>query len=98
MEHFYYEREMHFEEDKLGIPQPVDGKRASVEEADLILVPLVVADKANHRIGYGGGFYDELLNQTKAYKLGLSLSSRLDYLIQREDWDISLDEVLTGVH
>lgn len=48
-----------------GIPEPIPTPPHSAEvlpEAfDAVLVPLLAADVAGHRVGYGGGFYDRFL-------------------------------------
>ncbi len=79
----------------MGIPEPSNAQKADFEEVDLVLVPLLAADKMGNRIGYGGGFYDRLLQNSKAAKIGLSLSTKLDKISQKEVWDIKLDGVLT---
>lgn len=38
----------------------------SPEILDIIIVPALMADKNNYRLGYGKGFYDRLLLQTSA--------------------------------
>ncbi len=96
MEHFYYDFGMRLVENKLGIPEPIGAKLADFSRVDLILVPLLVADRNLNRIGYGGGFYDRLLKRTKAVKTGLSLSPPVDFISQSDDWDIKLDEVIRG--
>lgn len=95
MAHFHFQLDTILKENDLGIPEPMDAKPASFEQVDLVLVPLVSADKIGNRIGYGGGYYDRLLNNTKVSKVGLSLSPLLDQMVQLSDWDIKLDIVLT---
>lgn len=36
---------------------------------DLIVVPALVVNKKNNRLGYGGGYYDRFLSDTKALKV-----------------------------
>ena len=43
-----------------GIPEPESGETVSWEDA-LMIMPGVAFDEENHRIGYGGGFYDRYL-------------------------------------
>jgi 5-formyltetrahydrofolate cyclo-ligase len=77
-------------ENHLGIPEPLHPDPADVRQADLILVPLLMADKSGQRIGYGGGFYDRLLRETQAYSAGLCLAPLVDEL-NAEPWDTPLD-------
>lgn len=95
MHHYYLNDQTELVENKMGIPEPANGEEASIEDLDLILVPLLVSDKEGYRIGYGGGYYDRLLKETKALKVGLSLSPPVDEILQREEWDIPLDYLIT---
>ncbi|MEQ8626208.1 5-formyltetrahydrofolate cyclo-ligase [Ekhidna sp.] len=93
--HYYVDDQTVLVENKMGIPEPANGEEASIDDLDLILVPLLVSDKEGYRIGYGGGYYDRLLKETKALKVGLSLSPPVDEILQREEWDIPLDYLIT---
>ncbi|WP_424962799.1 5-formyltetrahydrofolate cyclo-ligase [Ekhidna sp.] len=95
MRHYYLDDHTELAENKMGIPEPANGEEASISDLDLILVPLLVSDKKGYRIGYGGGYYDRLLKETKALKVGLSLSPPVDEILQREEWDIPLDYLIT---
>lgn len=57
-----------------GIPEPVDGIEVSPEKIDVVFLPLMAFDKEGHRVGYGKGFYDVLLNKCRpdVIKVGLS--------------------------
>ena len=95
MQHYRFEAATHLEKNHLGIPEPVDAQESSLEDVDLIFVPLLVTDKKGSRIGYGGGYYDSLLKETKAIKIGLSLSNPVDNLVQTDEWDIPLNYLIT---
>lgn len=41
-------------------------KAVSPKNLDLIIVPALMVDKNNYRLGYGKGFYDRLISQTQA--------------------------------
>ncbi len=95
MRHFSLTESTALVKNKFGIPEPTNSEEASIENLDLIFVPLLLCDKEGFRIGYGGGYYDRLLSETKALKVGLSLSPPADIILQREEWDIPLDYLIT---
>lgn len=45
-----------------GIPEPEEGEAVNWENA-LMIMPGVAFDRENHRVGYGGGFYDRYLEK-----------------------------------
>jgi 5-formyltetrahydrofolate cyclo-ligase len=95
MNHFILEKKTKLIENSMGIPEPIDGDLVDFIKADLILIPLLVCDEDKNRIGYGGGFYDQLLLETNATKVGLSLSPPLDSILQKEEWDVPLDYIIS---
>jgi 5-formyltetrahydrofolate cyclo-ligase len=60
---------------KYGIPEP---EIKNIVYPDILLIPLVAFDKNLNRLGYGGGYYDRLINKLskkkKIIKIGLALS------------------------
>jgi 5,10-methenyltetrahydrofolate synthetase len=56
---------------RFGIPEPAVPVFAAEDELDLIIVPGMAFDRAGHRIGRGGGFYDRLLPQYHAVRAGI---------------------------
>lgn len=94
LKHYFLEPDAKLINNK-GIPEPAFAEVADIKQVDLILVPLLVADREGNRIGYGGGYYDRLLQETKAVKIGLSLSNPLDKIIQTDEWDVPLDYLIT---
>lgn len=95
MQHFYFNEDTELHENRMNIPEPVGAKSIDIEKIDLILVPLSAADSKGNRVGYGGGYYDKLLKDTKSLKIGLCLSPLLDEIRQTEEWDVSLDRIIT---
>jgi len=73
---------------------------------DLVLMPLVGFDRKGNRLGMGGGFYDctfsfkQRINphgglSTHPTLIGLAHRCQEVELLQRENWDIPLDWVIT---
>lgn len=93
MDHYFLEKDTVLKENKLDIPEPVNGEKADVHQADLVLVPLVAGDKKGNRIGYGGGFYDRLLDGFNRPSLGICLTTLLDEL-GTDPWDVPVTTML----
>ena len=64
---------------------------------DVIIVPVLGFDKDNHRLGWGGGFYDKFLaGQPQALKIGVCFQSGfIPAGISSEPHDVPLDKVIT---
>lgn len=95
MEHFLLREDTPLKANKLGIQEPINAEAIALDHIDLIFVPLVVADKQGNRIGYGGGFYDQMLKETNALKVGLSLSTPVDKIYFKDEWDVPLNFLIT---
>ena len=81
-----------------GIPEPSsDSPTYSVEEIDIVLIPLLAFDLLGHRVGYGKGFYDRFLQNCRAdaLKVGLSLFFPIDKITDVSENDVLLDAVVT---
>ncbi len=98
MTHYLYESEQ-LTLNKWGIPEPIENPATRVAEkaVDLVLVPLLVADAAGNRVGYGKGFYDRFLQKCRpdVVKVGLSLFPPIAQIDDVNSFDIPLSVLLT---
>jgi 5-formyltetrahydrofolate cyclo-ligase len=80
MELFVFEGSEQLTENIWGIPEPTFGKKTEKNEVDVVLVPLLISDKAGNRVGYGKGFYDKLLKECRSdvLKIGLNFFDPID--------------------
>ena len=76
-----------------GILEPQ--KEAPLGIPTLALIPGLAFDTDGNRIGYGKGFYDRLLPQLDAYKIGIAYEEQLYNKISTEAHDYPVDRVLT---
>ena len=81
-----------------GILQPPAGAEALAP--DLVLVPLVAADRQGSRIGHGEGHYDRALSHLReggtVFTIGLGWEPQiLDDPIPADPWDMPLDAIAT---
>ena len=82
---------------KYGIPEP---ETKYLVCPDIILVPLVAFDKNLNRLGYGGGYYDRLIERLskkkKIIKIGLALSVQKIDKVPINKYDQKLDFIITN--
>jgi 5-formyltetrahydrofolate cyclo-ligase len=80
-----------------GIREPGDG--CPVVEPDILLVPLLLVDRAGFRLGYGGGFYDRTLAKLRAQgkitAIGVAYEEQRVDAVPHDDYDERLDFLLT---
>ncbi len=97
MSHFWDDDSLEFENDQFGIPTPINGKQANLAQVDMVLIPLLAADRTGNRIGYGKGYYDRLLSgmNPKVWKVGLTLGPVFDHFSFAEPHDINLNFCVT---
>ncbi len=95
--HFLWESDTLIEENAWGIPEPIGGIRIEEALIDVVFVPLLVADRRGHRVGYGKGFYDRFLIKCRpdTIKIGISMFDLTDQEIPILPTDIPLDLCVT---
>lgn len=81
--------------EQFGIPEPVGFLFKALEEIDLILVPGVAFDKNNNRMGRGKAYYDKLLRNSNAYKIGLAFHFQIFEEIPFDELDVKMDLVIS---
>ena len=80
---------------RFGIPEPAVPVFAAEDELDLIIVPGVAFDRAGHRIGRGGGFYDRLLPQYRAVRAGICFGFQCLETVPAQEYDIRMNWMVT---
>jgi 5-formyltetrahydrofolate cyclo-ligase len=81
-----------------GVLQPA--AEAEALAPDVVLVPLVAADRGGNRIGHGKGHYDRALAHLReggdVFTIGLGWEPQiLDDPIPADPWDVPLDAIAT---
>ena len=81
---------------KYGIPEPNTKK---IIYPDIILIPLVAFDNNLNRLGYGGGYYDRVIEKLnkikKILKIGLAFSIQKVNNLPVTKYDKKLDYIVT---
>lgn len=82
---------------QFGIAEPsASAERCSVDQLELILLPLVAWDRRGTRLGMGGGFYDRCLEGvSEPVRIGLAHSLQEVDHVPSEPWDIKMHYILT---
>ncbi|MCX6998345.1 MAG: 5-formyltetrahydrofolate cyclo-ligase [Kiritimatiellaeota bacterium] len=80
-----------------GIPEPAapEWVETPEETVHLVLVPGLQFDRARRRLGYGGGFFDRLLEGLAACKIGLAAEAQLARRVPVAEHDVAMDLVVT---
>ena len=65
MEHRRFTTETKLAANRWGIYEPVRGAVVAPAAFEVVIVPALGVDRRGRRIGYGKGYYDELLAETK---------------------------------
>ena len=78
-------------------PNPERCERISPEEIDFVLVPGVAFDADCNRLGYGGGYYDRLLEDLGPFAAFVAAAFALQIVdrVPVEQHDIALNVVVT---
>lgn len=79
-----------------AIPEPVGELFTDWGKIDLILVPGVAFDKSGNRLGRGKGYYDKVLKQTGACKVGVCFDFQLVERVPVEPHDVKMDRVVAS--
>ncbi len=80
-----------------GILEPINDKTNYLpkEKIDSIIVPGICFDKEGNRLGFGKGYYDRYLMNTKMKKIGICFIEQLTDNIQTEENDVKMDLIIT---
>lgn len=78
-----------------NILEPIFIREVDFKEISLVLVPGLAFDRAGGRMGFGMGYYDRLLENGDAYKIGLCYDFQLFDSIPKGEHDIKMDKIIT---
>lgn len=86
-----------FEMGHFNIMEPVSKIEIDPASFDLIWVPLLAFNNQCYRVGYGKGYYDRFLIQTKGLKVGLAYEVQFIDIAFEDEKDVACDFVVTEV-
>lgn len=77
------------------IEEPTGNDTADAARMELIVVPAVAYDRRGNRVGRGKGYYDRLLKETRALKIGVAYDFQVVGDIDTDEHDVPVDIVIT---
>ena len=83
----HWSKDIEMEQGAFEILQPKTDERV---EPDIVIVPLLVFDRAGNRLGYGGGYYDATLKALRAKKNIIAVG--VAYAVQACLFNLPTDE------
>lgn len=80
------------------IEEPQGENVTDPSDIELIIVPAVAFDRRGNRLGRGKGFYDRLLQTTRATTIGVAYDFQMMDELPCEPHDVPVDMVITQRH
>lgn len=77
------------------IEEPQGDETVSIDDIEMVIVPAVAYDRRGNRVGRGKGYYDRLMKDSKALKVGVSYDFQFFDEIESEEHDVPVDIVIT---
>lgn len=78
-----------------NIEEPDGDDLTDINDIDMVVVPAVAYDRHGNRVGRGKGYYDRLLHDTRAVKVGVAYDFQVFDEIDCEPHDVAVDYVIT---
>lgn len=78
--------------------EPSEHRLVADNEIDLMLVPGVAFDTNGERLGRGGGYYDRMLEKSRAYHVGVAFQFQVVDALTTEEHDMPMNLVVTEQH
>jgi 5-formyltetrahydrofolate cyclo-ligase len=95
MNHHWYDHSTVLREGHWGVDVPNQASIADPKIADVVLVPMLLADPRGYRIGYGKGYYDYFLGGLNSVFAGICYDDEVVDRVPHEPHDIPVHYVLT---
>lgn len=77
------------------IEEPQGDDTTSIDEIEMVIVPAVAYDRCGNRVGRGKGYYDRLMKDSRALKVGVGYDFQFFDEIESEEHDVPVDIVIT---
>jgi len=85
----------HIVKNNEGYYEPIVGIDEELTDIDLFIVPALAISILGQRVGYGGGYYDNLLKNIRAPKIVLAFEFQVFENIETDVHDVRIDRIVT---
>lgn len=82
-----------FVRSSFGVEEPADEQETALQEIDLLIVPGLVFTVAGFRVGFGGGYYDRVLEEFQGNSCSLVFSEQIQECWKAEAFDRQIDKL-----
>lgn len=76
-----------------GVEEPAERQETPLDNIDLLIVPGLVFTVEGFRVGFGGGYYDRVLENFRGNTCSLVFSEQIQECWQVEDFDRQIDKL-----
>ena len=91
----FYKDDGNHVEGPFGTTVPAHDEATDLADIEAVVVPGLCYDKAGYRIGYGKGYYDELLSRYQGFSVGVCYADLVFDNIPKKPHDRAVDTLLT---
>ncbi|MEG0176475.1 5-formyltetrahydrofolate cyclo-ligase [Anaerorhabdus sp.] len=78
-----------------GLLEPISNEEFDLNKVELMIVPMVGFDSLKHRIGYGKGYYDSILDKVSAPHIGIAFANQQVENFICSAHDVAMDKIIT---
>lgn len=93
LEFYQINKQTTFKKNSFGIYEPIHASSISLEKIDLLIVPGLIFTLKGYRIGFGGGYYDRLLNNYSGKTCSLVFSEQIQENWKSESFDLPVQHL-----
>ncbi len=87
--------DLNFKKGAYNINEPEKIIHKGYDFPEVIIIPGIAFDRSKNRIGFGMGYYDKFLINSKGIKIGLCYDFQLLDNIPSDEHDIKMDVIIT---